>query len=181
MQTRLTRVLLSLPHVYPAQPGSAVGSWLRAHPGAAVLLSAMAAGLAVTAVVQPVDVVTTRLWNQPGAVGHLCCCCCCCWSYRGGQLQARGLRAPSLAGTTCNSVLRAAPHVRVLYTSAAVVNGVGTLYSSAWDCAVKTVAAEGPLALYKGAQAVVTAGWERLALIAMLLCPRKGRLPAMVG
>ena len=33
----------------------------------------------------------------------------------------------------------------------AVVNGVGTLYSTAWDCALKTVAAEGPMALYKGA------------------------------
>lgn len=44
------------------------GGWLAEHPGAAVLLAAMAAGLAVTAVVQPVDVVTTRLWNQPGAL-----------------------------------------------------------------------------------------------------------------
>lgn len=48
------------------QSDSTAGSWLREHPGAALLLSAMAAGLAVTAVVQPVDVVTTRLWNQPG-------------------------------------------------------------------------------------------------------------------
>jgi hypothetical protein len=42
------------------------GGWGQAHPVAVLLLSAMAAGLAVTAVVQPVDVITTRLWNQPG-------------------------------------------------------------------------------------------------------------------
>lgn len=40
--------------------------WGRRHPTAALLAAAMAAGLAVTAVIQPVDVVTTRLWNQPG-------------------------------------------------------------------------------------------------------------------
>lgn len=41
--------------------------WGRRHPTAALLTAAMAAGLAVTAVVQPVDVITTRVWNQPGA------------------------------------------------------------------------------------------------------------------
>lgn len=41
--------------------------WFKEHPGAALLVAAMAAGLAVTAFVQPVDVITTRLWNQPGA------------------------------------------------------------------------------------------------------------------
>ncbi|PRW59750.1 mitochondrial carrier [Chlorella sorokiniana] len=97
------------------QPGSSAGSWLRAHPGAALLLSAMAAGLAVTAVVQPVDVVTTRLWNQP------------------------------------------------------VVNGVGTLYSSAWDCALKTVAAEGPLALYKGCSAHFLRAGPHTVLTLLLL------------
>lgn len=43
--------------------------WGQEHPTAALLVAAMAAGLAVTAVVQPVDVVTTRLWNQPGGRG----------------------------------------------------------------------------------------------------------------
>mgnify|MGYP001810520377 CR=1 FL=1 len=40
--------------------------WGREHPTAALLVAAMTAGLAVTAVIQPVDVITTRLWNQPG-------------------------------------------------------------------------------------------------------------------
>ncbi len=35
----------------------------------------------------------------------------------------------------------------------AVANGAGTLYRSAWHCAAKTVAAEGPQALYKGCTA----------------------------
>lgn len=45
-------------------------SWGREHPTAALLIAAMAAGLAVTVVVQPVDVVTTRLWNQPSGYGQ---------------------------------------------------------------------------------------------------------------
>jgi DNA-binding transcriptional regulator YbjK len=34
-----------------------------------------------------------------------------------------------------------------------VVDGVGLLYRDAWQCAAKTVAAEGPQALYKGCTA----------------------------
>lgn len=34
-----------------------------------------------------------------------------------------------------------------------MVDGVGLLYRDAWQCAVKTVAAEGPQALYKGCTA----------------------------
>lgn len=62
------------PHVHAlavqAERGGSggVGDWMRRHPGAAALVAALAAGFAVTAVVQPVDVVTTRLWNQPGAL-----------------------------------------------------------------------------------------------------------------
>lgn len=63
------------------QQGQQRSAWLADHPGATLLLAAMAAGLAVTVVVQPVDVICTRLWNQPGeekramagARGALCC------------------------------------------------------------------------------------------------------------
>eukprot|EP00887_Chlorella_sp_A99_P002395 scaffold10.g2395.t1 len=73
--------------------------WFRERPAAAAAAASLAAGLAVTAVINPLDVVTTRLWNQP------------------------------------------------------VVGGRGTLYASAADCLIKTVAAEGPLSLYKGCTA----------------------------
>ena len=63
------------------------------------ITASLLAGLAVTAAINPIDVVTTRLWNQP------------------------------------------------------VVAGRGTLYAGALDCAVKTIGAEGPWALYKGATA----------------------------
>jgi len=64
------------------------------HIGASLL-----AGMAVTAAINPIDVVNTRLWNQP------------------------------------------------------VVGGRGTLYTSALDCAFKTLTTEGPAGLYKGALA----------------------------
>ena len=51
----------------------------------------------------------------------------------------------------------------------AVVNGVGTLYSSAWDCAVKTVAAEGPSALYKGCSAHFLRAGPHTVLTLLLL------------
>ncbi|KAL4458397.1 hypothetical protein ABPG75_013262 [Micractinium tetrahymenae] len=89
--------------------------WGRRHPTAALLAAAMAAGLAVTAVIQPVDVVTTRLWNQP------------------------------------------------------VVNGVGTLYRNALDCAAKTVAVEGPTALYKGCTAHFLRAGPHTVLTLLLL------------
>ncbi|PSC68368.1 mitochondrial carrier [Micractinium conductrix] len=91
------------------------GSWGRRHPTAALFAAAMAAGLAVTAVIMPVDVINTRIWNQP------------------------------------------------------VVNGVGTLYRNAWECASKTVAAEGPLALYKGATAHFMRAGPHTVLTLMLL------------
>ncbi|EFN54395.1 hypothetical protein CHLNCDRAFT_24985 [Chlorella variabilis] len=89
--------------------------WGREHPTAALLVSAMCAGLAVTAVVQPVDVITTRLWNQQ------------------------------------------------------VVNGVGTLYRNAWECAAKTVLAEGPQALYKGCTAHFLRAGPHTVLTLLLL------------
>ena len=51
----------------------------------------------------------------------------------------------------------------------AVVNGVGTLYRNAWECASKTVAAEGPLALYKGATAHFMRAGPHTVLTLMLL------------
>lgn len=131
---------------------AAAGAWLREHPGAATLLAAMAAGLAVTAVVQPVDVVTTRLWNQPGGAGVVVL-----------QMQLL-LRIRARAGgggaPTAYSPLSPAP---------SVVNGVGTLYSGALDCAAKTIAAEGPLALYKGCTAHVLRAGPHTVLTLLLL------------
>lgn len=63
------------------------------------IAASLLAGMAVTASINPIDVVTTRLWNQP------------------------------------------------------VVGGRGTLYRGAVDCAWKTLVAEGPGGLYKGALA----------------------------
>lgn len=51
----------------------------------------------------------------------------------------------------------------------AVVNGVGTLYGSAWQCAAKTVAAEGPLALYKGCTAHFLRAGPHTVLTLLLL------------
>ncbi len=69
------------------------------HPVLLHIAASLLAGLAVTATINPIDVVTTRLWNQP------------------------------------------------------VVAGRGTLYRGAVDCAVRTLTAEGPTGLYKGALA----------------------------
>lgn len=73
------------------------------HPVLLHIAASLLAGMAVTASINPIDVVTTRLWNQP------------------------------------------------------VVNGRGMFYSGALDCAVKTLAAEGPLGLYK--VGMWTRGW----------------------
>lgn len=50
-----------------------------------------------------------------------------------------------------------------------MVNGVGTLYRNAGECAAKTVAAEGPLALYKGASAHFMRAGPHTVLTLLLL------------
>lgn len=50
-----------------------------------------------------------------------------------------------------------------------MVNGVGTLYASAWDCAAKTVGSEGPLALYKGGSAHFLRAGPHTVLTLLLL------------
>ncbi len=50
-----------------------------------------------------------------------------------------------------------------------MVNGVGTLYRSALDCVAKTVAAEGPAALYKGCTAHLLRAGPHTVLTLLLL------------
>lgn len=50
-----------------------------------------------------------------------------------------------------------------------MVSGAGTLYRSALDCAAKTVAAEGPAALYKGCTAHLLRAGPHTVLTLLLL------------
>lgn len=61
-----------------------------------------------------------------------------------------------------------------------MVNGVGTLYTNAWQCAAKTVAAEGPAALYKGCTAhFLRAGPH--TVLTLLLLDRMQRALGLAG
>lgn len=131
--------------------------WGREHPTAALLVSAMCAGLAVTAVVQPVDVITTRLWNQQGKA----------------QRKLQMVAAPHSGADECapcpTTFLAPKPRLICCGLCCAVVNGVGTLYRNAWECAAKTVLAEGPQALYKGCTAHFLRAGPHTVLTLLLL------------
>lgn len=58
-----------------------------------------------------------------------------------------------------------------------MVNGVGTLYRGALDCAAKTVTAEGPAALYKGCTAHLLRAGPHTVLTLLLL----HRMQQMLG
>jgi len=74
---------------------------------------------------------------------------------------------PALPFLRCS---RAVPARRCFAVdAAAVVNGVGTLYSNAWQCFAKTVAAEGPAALYKGCTAHFLRAGPHTVLTLLLL------------